>query len=71
MDSIIRKAYIDVSQKGTKAAASAMGVVAVGCLPDMDYEVVHLSRPFLYAIVHNETGLPVFVGALNRVLNGE
>ena len=67
-DSVIHKARIEVNRQGTKASAvSAMGVVEA-CAPDFDrIKYVDLNRPFLYAIVHEKTGLPVFTGILNRL----
>ena len=67
MESIIHKAHFEVDRKGTKAAAVIMGVVCAGCAPMMeDFKTICLDRPFVYAIVHNETGLPVFAGIMNK-----
>jgi len=30
-------------------------------------KVVRLDRPFFYAVVHNDTALPVFCGAVNHL----
>lgn len=32
---------------------------------------VILDRPFVFAIVHNDTGLPVFAGVVNHIKEGE
>lgn len=63
---IIQKTYIDVNRKGTRAAA-VTGVVcaAAGGIP-MEFYEVHLNRPFIFAIVHGHSGLPVFVGVVNE-----
>lgn len=67
-DSIIHKARIEVNRQGTKASAVSAMVVVAGCAPDFDrMKCVELNRPFLYAIVHEDTGLPVFTGILNRL----
>ena len=67
VDSIIHKAHIEVDRKGTKAAAATMGVMCLGCAPMMeDYKEVNLDRPFTYAIMHNETGFPIFAGVFNK-----
>lgn len=69
MESIIHKAHIEVDRKGTKAAAVTMGIVCAGCAPIMEEsKTVCLNRPFVYAIVHNETGLPVFAGIMNHAV---
>lgn len=66
-DSILHKAYIEVDRRGTKAAAVTFDYVVCGCLPDQEYKSVILNRPFVYAIMHNETGLPVFAGVVNNL----
>ncbi len=66
VDSIIHKAHIEVDRQGTKAAAVTMAVVVAGCAPDFDnIKEVRLDRPFVYAIMDTETGLPVFTGIYN------
>lgn len=68
IDSVIHKAHIEVDRKGTKAAAVTAGIVVCGAAPMMeDYKKVCLNRPFVYAIVHRETKLPIFVGMMNKV----
>ncbi|MBQ9157396.1 MAG: serpin family protein [Eubacterium sp.] len=65
VESIFHKAHIEVDRKGTKAAAVTMAIT-VGCALPMDYKSVYLDRPFVYAIMDTETGLPVFTGILNQ-----
>ena len=56
---------LDVDRKGTKAAAITIAeAVELGEPPE--YEKVILDRPFIYAIMHNETGLLVLAGVYNR-----
>ena len=66
-DSIIHKAKIEVDSEGTKAAAATAMFAVAGCAPMFDAKEVILNRPFLFAIMHNETGLPVFTGCLNQI----
>ena len=67
IDSILHKAHIDLDRKGTKAAAVTMAFVTAGCAQITERsEEVRLDRPFLYAIMHNESGLPVFTGIMNK-----
>ena len=66
-DGIIHKAYIEVDRRGTKAAAVTFDYVVAGCAPDFEYRNVTLDRPFIYAIMHNDTGLPVFIGKVNNL----
>ena len=57
-----------MNRQGTKASAVSAMVVVAGCAPDFDrMKYVELNRPSLYAIVHEDTGLPVFTGILNRL----
>ncbi|WP_022770118.1 serpin family protein [Butyrivibrio sp. NC2007] len=66
-DSIVHKARIEVDRKGTKAAAATAMFLVAGCAPMSNPKVVRLDRPFIYAIMHNETGLPVFTGITNQI----
>ena len=58
---IIQKTFIEVDEQGTRAAAITMAA-AEGAAEPMN--VVNLSRPFVYAIVENESQLPVFLGVV-------
>lgn len=63
---IIHKAHIEVDRKGTRAYVAS----AVGQYPgffNINIPVVKLNRPFIYAIMHNESGLPVFAGITNSI----
>ena len=63
---VLHKAYIAVDEKGTKAgAATAIEAPAAG-----DWEDRHriiLDRPFVYAIIDNAAGLPIFIGAVTDI----
>lgn len=65
--SIIHKAYIEVDRKGTKAVAVSFLPGEAGCLPTNEFRDIKIDRPFVYAIVHNDTGLPIFVGTINHL----
>ncbi len=65
---IVHKAYIEVDRNGTKAAAASFGLCAAAGVPDFDrIKIVNLNRPFVYAIVHKKTQLPVFLGVVNKL----
>lgn len=65
-NSVAHKAYIDVNERGTSAgSASVMWDGAFG-RPKRVYEV-HLNRPFIFAIIHDKTMLPVFLGVVNYI----
>lgn len=58
------KTFIQVDNIGTKAGAVAsVEIVAEGRPPDINKEVI-LDRPFVYAIIDNETSLPIFIGTM-------
>ncbi len=66
---VIHKTRIELSRSGTKAAAATVVAVtesaAIG-----DYELpvrIYLDRPFMFAIVDNETGLVLFVGIVTEI----
>lgn len=68
MKAIIQKAKIEVDRQGTRATAVTASVGFAGGLPDFDnFREVVLDRPFVYAIIHDETGMPVFVGTVNQL----
>ena len=62
VDQVIHKTRIEVGEAGTKAAAvTAISVVKATGMERQPKRVV-LDRPFVYAIVDDATGLPVFIG---------
>ncbi len=70
IDNVIHKTHIEVDRKGTRAAAATAIVMTDGCTsvePPVEYIYVILDRPFIYGIIDNETGLPVFLGCVNQM----
>ena len=67
ISSVMQATQITVNRKGTKAAALT-GIACGASLAGRshDYEVT-LDRPFVYAILDQETGIPVFLGVVNTV----
>lgn len=58
-----QKTFIEVNSDGTRAAAATIAIMKdEGMDIVIDAETVILDRPFLYAIVDNATGLPMFLG---------
>ena len=62
---IKQKTFIDVSREGTKAAAVTVG--AVKCMSAAPGTTLVFDRPFAYAIVDAQSGLPLFLGAVNSI----
>jgi serpin B len=56
-------AKVIVDEKGTEAAAVTAGVFAESGPPPADLTIV-ADRPFLWAIIHQDTGVLLFVGRL-------
>ncbi len=69
LSKVIHKTYIEVGEKGTKAAAvtSVQMDAATSMPPQEEPKIVYLDRPFLFMIVDGEYNLPVFMGVVNSV----
>ena len=61
IDSVTHKTYIEVTREGTKAAA----VTDIGMNDAEPSLCISLDRPYMYAIIDNASGLPIFIGAQN------
>lgn len=66
---VLHKTYIELDRAGTKAAAvTAVEMNKESCAIDTEEPpMVFLDRPFVYAIIDTETGLPIFMGTVNTV----
>lgn len=61
-----QKNIIEVSRNGTKAAAITWAeLTGESCA--VSFYSVYLDRPFVYAIVDNATGLPLFLGLVSHL----
>lgn len=66
---VLHKTFIQVDREGTKAAAvTAIEMSAETAMEEVEppKEVI-LDRPFVYAIIDTQTGLPIFLGVLNSI----
>jgi len=61
----IQKAVVEVDEEGTKAAAATGITVGVTSVPVDQFSLV-VDRPFLFAIVHQPTGVVLFVGVVRQ-----
>jgi len=65
---VLHKTFISVDERGTRAGAVTVVPVAPGSAQKPDEpKIVHLDRPFVFAIIDNSTKLPVFIGTLMSV----
>ncbi|MCR5738187.1 MAG: serpin family protein [Lachnospiraceae bacterium] len=69
ISSVIHKTFIEVDREGTRAAAvTAITLDTCNAIEVSNPPMyITLDRPFVYAIVDNETGLPVFLGCVNQL----
>lgn len=68
IDTVLQKTHIDVNEQGTKAGAvTAVEVDANGCIIEDVKKTVTLDHPFLYMIIDNQTGIPLFMGTVNAL----
>ncbi len=59
---VVHKAYIDVNEKGTEAAAATGVVIALRAAIPYEPLIFKADHPFLYFIIHNPTGQVLFMG---------
>jgi serpin B len=68
IDQVIHKAFVDVNEEGTEAAAATAVIMrptsaAVNPLPPVNF---HADRPFLFLIRENVTGSVLFMGRVSN-----
>ena len=67
IDAVAHKAYVDVDEQGTEAAAAT----AITFRPTAAFRAptpvtMTVDRPFVFAIIHTPTGLPLFIGQVHH-----
>ena len=66
---VVHKAYVDVNEEGTEAAAATAAVFMLNSMP-----MVHTfaaDHPFLFIIQDNRVGVPLFIGRVVNPSGGE
>lgn len=58
---VFQDAYIEIDERGTKAGAATAVELARGAIMA---DKIKLNRPFVYAVVDNQTKLPLFLGTV-------
>ena len=69
IDTIIHKAFVNVDEKGTQAAAASansMGGEQSGAAPPVEPIIFNADHPFIFVIQDKENGNILFIG---RVMN--
>lgn len=64
---VIHKTYISVDESGTKAGAVTLVDMKSESAALSEPKTVKLDRPFVYMIVDNSTGLPIFMGVVRDI----
>lgn len=67
---VVHKAMIEVDRTGTKAAAATAVVATEAGIIEVTQEepvTIRLDRPFVYAVVDEQTGVPIFMGIQNKM----
>lgn len=62
--SVLHKTFIEMGEKGTRAAAVTAEILAGNAMMPSDTKQVYLDRPFVYVIMDDETNLPIFIGTV-------
>ncbi len=67
IDAVAHKAFIDVDEQGTEAAAAtAVSFRPLAAVLGPPPVTMTVDRPFLFAIAHLPTGLPLFLGQVSH-----
>ncbi len=65
---IFQKTYLALDEKGTEAASAVGTEISETSLP-METRIIDFNRPFVYSVVEKETGLPLFLGIMEKPMN--
>lgn len=63
---VVHKAYIEVNEQGTEAAAATSIGVSVTSMPLNPPPVMDINRPFVYLITEKNSGAVLFLGKVNN-----
>jgi serpin B len=61
---VYHKAFVEVSEEGTEAAAATAVVIVRKSMPA--YFEFNVNRPFLVLIRHNSSGIILFMGRVTK-----
>ena len=69
IDEVLHKTYIKLDKNGTEAAAvTAISMEKASAMPRvMEKKYVYLDRPFVYALIETENGLPLLIGTVKNI----
>lgn len=61
VSSVMHKSSMEINEDGAEAAAATTVVISRASNP-----VFHLSQPFFFALMHDVTKIPIFMGVINN-----
>ena len=67
VDRVIHKTHIELDRNGTKAAAVTAVVAKESSVLIESPIEIRMDRPFVYALVDTETGVPLFIGSVKTL----
>ncbi|MBR6364609.1 MAG: serpin family protein [Lachnospiraceae bacterium] len=62
---VLHKTRVEVTEKGTRAAAVTVVTMTENCVIPEETPSVYLDRPFVFMIVDTDQYLPIFIGRVN------
>lgn len=66
IDKVVHKAFVEVNEEGTEAAAATAVIMKAGCAFSPDkIKIFRADHPFIFIIQENETGNILFIGRLS------
>ena len=64
ISAVVHKAFVEVNENGTEAAAATAAIVGLTAAPAQQPLEVKIDRPFIYLIRDTQTGAVLFVGLM-------
>ena len=61
---VLHKTFIRIDEKGSEAAAVTSVMIKVTSMPIRESLELSFDRPFFYAIIDREAGIPLFMGTM-------
>ena len=62
---VFQKATVELDEQGTRAAVASGVEMAMSAVPPASFQII-ADRPFLFAIVHEQTGIVLFLGIVRE-----